>query len=164
MSISKKTIQRFKNGDEVATGEVFEEYKNLLYFIIATYVSNPSDCDDLLSETFLKAIEHRNELNDLSKIKSFLCTIAKNEALQFLRKSKDITINYADEIYGQNDRGNALLDIFGSSLTNKETVILYYKAVFSFTWKEITLETGIPESTAKLIYKKAKEKLRKELL
>ena len=86
MSISKKTVQLFIEGDKTATGEVFEEYKNLLYFIIATYINNKDQCDDVLSETFLKSMEHRKELKDPKKIKSFLSTIAKNEALQFLRK------------------------------------------------------------------------------
>jgi DNA-directed RNA polymerase specialized sigma24 family protein len=31
------------------------------------------------------------------------------------------------------------------------------------TWDEITKETGIPSSTARLIYKQAKDKLKKEL-
>ena len=164
MSISKKIVQKFKDGDSDATAIIFEEYKNLLYFIIATYISNPNDCDDLLSETFLKAMEHRSELIELANIKSFLSTIAKNEALQFLRRNKTMSLDNIEEIYGQNDKGNVLLDLFGPLLTNKETIVLYYKAVFSYTWDEIKLETGIPQSSAKKIYKQAKEKLRKELL
>ena len=164
MSVLKRTVQLFVEGNEEATGEVFEEYKNLLYFIIATYISNADDCDDVLSETYLKAIENRKKLQDLSKIKSFLSTIAKNEALQFLRKNRAIPSEHIDEIYGQEDRGNALLDLFGPLLSNKETIVVYYRAVFSYSWKEITNETGIPESSAKAIYKRAKEKLRKEFL
>ena len=164
MSISKRTVKLFVEGNEEAIGKVFEEYKNLLYFIIATYVSNPDDCDDVLSDTFIKAIENRTKLQDLNKIKSFLSTIAKNEALQFLRKNKAIPLEHIEEMYGQEDRGNALLDLFGPLLSNKDTIVVYYRAVFSYSWKEIANETGIPESSAKAIYKRAKEKLRKEFL
>lgn len=164
MSVSKKTVQKFIDGDEIATGEVFEEYKNLLYFIIASYVDNPDDCHDLLIETYLKAMEHRKDINDVKNIKAFLSSIAKNEALQFLRKRKDDVIECIDEKYAENDKGNTLLDLFGPLLSNKETIVLYYRAVFSYSWKEIREETGIPESTSKLLYNRAKEKLRKELL
>ena len=68
-----------------------------------------------------------------------------------------------DEIYGLEDRGNAVLDMLEPLLSNKETIVIYYKAVFSYTWEEIQEETGIPISTARLLYKTAKEKLRKEL-
>lgn len=164
MGIKKGTITRFIEGDEVATGEVFEEYKNLLYFIIASFVSNPDDCHDVLSETFIKAMEHRKDIHDEKNIKSFLCSIAKNESINFLKKKKEDVVECIDERYSDDDKGNVLLDLFGPLLTNKETIVLYYRAVFSYSWKEIRLETGIPESTSKMLYSRAKEKLRKEFL
>ena len=109
-------------------------------------------------------MQHRNDIKNPSNIKSFLSKIAKNEALQFLRKNKTVVLEHIDEIYGQDDVSNPLLDMFGPLLDNRETIIVYYRAVFSFSWKEIATETGIPDSTSKAIYKTAKEKLRKELL
>ena len=41
-------------------------------------------------------------------------------------------------------------------------MILYYKAVFGYRWEEIVELTGIPSSTARLLFKQAKEKIRKE--
>ena len=60
MSISKHTIQSFIIGNEDAIGKVYDEYKNLMYFVIASYISLPEDCEDVLSEAFIKAINHRN--------------------------------------------------------------------------------------------------------
>ena len=45
MSISSKTIQGFIQGEQEAIGEVYDEYKNLMYFVIASYISLPEDCD-----------------------------------------------------------------------------------------------------------------------
>ena len=163
MRISNKILQKFQEGDELATSIVFEEYKNLLYFIIASYVSIKEDCDDILNDTYLKILENRKSINDISKLKTFMTTIAKNEALQFLRKQKPTFVDNIDEIYGENDRENELLNLFGTSLTNKETIVVYYRAVFSYKWEEISLQTKIPISTLKVIYSKAIEKLRKEL-
>lgn len=164
MGVSKKTIQKFIDGDENATGEIFEEFKNLLFFIISSYISNIDDAKDVLSETFIEAMEHRNEVKDPRKIKSFLSAIAKNKSINFLKKKKAEVIENIDERYAENDKGNVLLDLFGPLLSNKETIVLCYRAAFSYSWKEIREETGIPESTSKLLYSRAKEKLRKELL
>ena len=62
MGLSKNTVLDFIAGDEKATEKVYLEYKNLMFFIIASYVSNKDDIDDILSESFLKAMEKRNEI------------------------------------------------------------------------------------------------------
>ena len=164
MSISKSTIQAFILGNEDGIGKVYDEYKNLMYFVIANYISLPEDCEDVLSESFIKAINHRSDLKDPSKIKSFLVTIARNTALDFLKKSKEIpNSEVVEEMYGENDSYNVMLNLLEPLLTNKETIVTYYRAVFSYSWQEIVEETGIPESTARAIYASAKEKLRREL-
>ena len=64
---------------------------------------------------------------------------------------------------GETDKSNNVLNILEPLLSNKEVIVVYYKAIFEMTWDEITEETGIPSSTARLIYKQAKDKLKKEL-
>ena len=164
MSISDRTIQAFILGNEDAIGKVYEEYKNLMYFVIASYISLPEDCEDVLSESFIKAINHREDLKDPKKIKSFLVTIARNTALDFLKKDKPIVNSeIIEEMYGEEDQYNVMLNLLEPLLTNKETIVTYYRAVFEYSWSEIVELTGIPESSARAIYASAKEKLRKEL-
>ena len=67
-------------------------------------------------------------------------------------------------MYGEEDRSNILLSTLEPLLTNKETIVTYLKVGFSYTWEEISEETGISVSTARRLYDSAKEKLRKELL
>ena len=165
MSISNHIIKRFILGDKTAIEKVYLEYKNLMYFVIANYIDNQDDCDDVLSDSFLKAVEHSKDIKDPSKLKSFLCAIAKNEALNFLKKtSKEIPSDIIDEMYGEEDRTNTLLNTIEPLLSNKETIVVYYRIGFSYSWKEVEEETHIPESTARRIYKGAMDKLRKELL
>lgn len=163
MSISKQVVQSFILGNEDAIGKVYDEYKNLMYFIIASYISLPEDCEDVLSESFIKAMNHRTELKDPNNIKSFLASIARNTALDFLKKSKEIPTDLIDDMYGTTDQYNVMLNLLEPLLTNKETIVVYYRAVFSYSWSEIVELTGIKESTARAIYASAKEKLRREL-
>ena len=162
MSVSKATALDFIAGEQQAIEKVYLEYKNLLFFIIASYVPSKNDCDDLLSEAFLRAMEHRSELKDPSKLKSFLASIARNIALDYLKKNRETPgSDILDEMYGENDRSNDLLSLIEPLLTNKETIIVYLKIGFSYTWEEIATETGVSESTARRLYAKAKEKLQK---
>ena len=164
MSISKETIQAFIQGQEDAIGKVYDEYKNLMYFVIANYISLPEDCEDVLSDAFIKAINHRNDLKNPDSLKTYLTTIARNCALDFLKKSRETPAGeIIEEMYGTEDSYNVMLNLLEPLLTNKETIVTYYRAVFSYSWSEIVELTGIKESTARAIYASAKEKLRKEL-
>ena len=164
MSISKQTIQSFIIGNEDAIGKVYDEYKNLMYFVIASYISLPEDCEDILSEAFIKAINHRNDLKNPDSLKTYLTTIARNCALDFLKKSRELpSSDVIEEMYGSNDQYNVMLNLLEPLLTNKETIVTYYRAVFSYSWAEIVKLTGIKDSTARALYASAKEKLRKEL-
>ncbi len=164
MSISKATIQAFILGKEDAIGKVYDEYKNLMYFVIASYISLPEDCEDVLSEAFIKAINRRENIKNSDSLKTYLVTIAKNCALDFLKKKKEVpSSEIIEEMYGEEDQYNVMLNLLEPLLTNKETIVTYYRAVFSYSWSEIVELTGIKESTARALYASAKEKLRKEL-
>ena len=73
--ISQKTFIQFLHGDEDATTQVYEEYRNLAYFVIATYVSNQDDCNDILSNTFLKLLQNKESVKEAKNLKQFICTI-----------------------------------------------------------------------------------------
>lgn len=163
--ISKFAFKSFKNGNNDLISKIYLEYKNLVYFVAANYISNKNDVEDIVSEVFLKFIQHKHEIKDVYKIKSYLCSLTKNESLNFLKKNfRNYTTDSIDQLYGENDRNNELLNEIEKHLTNKETIILYYRAVFEYSWSEIENITGIPESTSRRIYTHIKEKLRKELI
>ena len=165
MSISKFTFIRFTRGDQKAVEKVYLEYKNLMYFVIASYVPNKLDVEDILSDSFIKAVEHREEVRNPDSLKAYLAQIAKNEALNFLKQQREVpSSDVIEEMYGEEDRSNTLLSTLEPLLTNKETIVTYLKVGFSYTWEEISKETGISVSTARRLYDSAKEKLRKELL
>ena len=162
--ISRKTFNLFLSGDEAATQQVYEEYRNLAYFVIATYVSNIDDCNDILSDTFLKVLQNKDRIKEVHGLKQFICSTAKNETINFLKKdNRLIKSELIDEMYGEEDKNNDVLNLLEPILTNKEVIVVYYKVFFELSWDEITKETGIPSSSARLLYKTAKEKLKKEL-
>ena len=117
MSISKQTIQSFIIGNEDAIGKVYDEYKNLMYFVIASYISLPEDCEDVLSDAFIKAINHRNDLKNPDSLKTYLTTIARNCALDFLKKSRETP---AGEIIEEMNNPNAIVQESPNTLSKSE--------------------------------------------
>lgn len=109
-------------------------------------------------------LENRAKIGGPKDLKQFICAIAKNESINFLKKdNRFLKTELIDEMYGEEDKTSDVLNLLEPVLTNKELIVVYYKIIFDYSWDEILKETGIPSSTARLIYKKAKEKLKKEL-
>ena len=56
MEISKGTFDKFIKGEQKAIENVYLKFKNLMYFVIASYVSSRYDAEDILSDAFIKGI------------------------------------------------------------------------------------------------------------
>ena len=76
-----------------ATNEKYWEqltlkYRERLYYVIISMVRSHADADDILQETFLKAFQHIDKFRGESSIYTWLCRIAINHSISFLRKNK----------------------------------------------------------------------------
>ena len=93
--------------------------------------------------------------------------VSKNfgkDNINFQKKNSGvISTSLIDEMYGEEDRTNSILNMIEPLLSNKETIVVYLRVIYSYSWDEIQEETGIPNSTARRLYANAKAKLRKEL-
>ena len=68
--------------------ELYEENYKIVYGYLFSLSKNETISEDLTSETFLKAFAKISTFKGDSKISTWLCQIAKNEYLQYLRKQK----------------------------------------------------------------------------
>lgn len=166
MKLSSAVATRFIEGDKAAIEEVYLLSQDLLYFIIATYVKRREDVEDVYQETYVKILENRQEVHDPSRLQNYLCSTARNCAIDFAKKSSNKEKGEDDETLlesvGVNDEENAVLDELEANLTHAETAVVYYRVVFGLKWEEISSLTGIPNSSARLLYHQAVKKLRKE--
>lgn len=69
--------------------QVVRYYSSPLYWKIRRIVLVHEDADDVLQNTFLKAWANLSDFKNLSKISTWLYSIAVNEALDFLRRQKN---------------------------------------------------------------------------
>ena len=68
--------------------ELYEENYNIVYGYLFCLCKNNSIAEELTAETFLKAFSKLSTFKGKSKISTWLCQIAKNEYLQYVRKQK----------------------------------------------------------------------------
>ena len=160
MNVSIKTAELFLRGEKEATSIVYKSYRALLYFIISTYVKQKEDCDDVYQNVFVKILSKRNEVSSPSSLHYYLCEIAKNEAIDYVKKhSHEQSCEIIEEICPDNEESQ--LDYFlPYDLTKEEKKIIGYRLTFGLSWKEISNLINIPVPTAKFRYVQAIKKIK----
>lgn len=79
-------------GDADAFSTLYAHYTSLVYRFIYKYLKSAELTADLTQEIFIKIWENRAELSELQAFKSYLFTISRNHALNFLKRaSVDVT-------------------------------------------------------------------------
>ena len=73
------------------------EHLRRIFVQIYRIVDNVADAQDLTQETFIKALQHTEQLKDAQKAAHWLSRIATNTAIDFLRRNARATFCEIDE-------------------------------------------------------------------
>lgn len=77
---------RFQSSDpSSAIAELFETYADPIYRLAMQLLGDPAGAEDVVQETFISAITHRESFEGRSKLSSWLYRIAYNAAIGRLR-------------------------------------------------------------------------------
>ena len=77
---------RFLNGENDAFAELIRQYKDGLVLFINTFACDIHIAEEAADETFLKLYVRRPRYNGACSFKTWLYTIGKNTALNYLKK------------------------------------------------------------------------------
>lgn len=91
------SYRRFIDGDQEAFGEIVDLYRKSLIFFIHRYVNDLDTAEDLAEDAFVELIVHPERFRGQSSLKTFLFAIARNKAVDWLRKHKRMTLVPMDE-------------------------------------------------------------------
>jgi len=86
--LEKACCLKIINGDEEAFTGIYSAYSGRLKRFIISYTNDNNLADDVVQETFILLWEIREILNPEKSLLAFLLTIAKNKALNILKKQK----------------------------------------------------------------------------
>ncbi len=82
------SIEALRQGDRAEFARLVEQYDTYIYRLALRILGNPQDAEDVLQETFIKALKHLPSFDGRSSLSTWLYRIATNEALMLLRKEK----------------------------------------------------------------------------
>lgn len=91
MENGASSYRRFLNGDDNGMVEIIRDYKDGLIFYLNGYVKNIHVAEELAEDTFFKLVVKRPQFFSGSSFKTWLYTIGRNAALNYLKKAARIS-------------------------------------------------------------------------
>lgn len=82
------SLEALKAGDRAEFARLVEAYHELVYRLAIKMLNDPQDAEDVLQETFFKALRGIQQFDGRSSLSTWLYRIATNEALMALRRRR----------------------------------------------------------------------------
>ena len=150
---------------------VYRQHFRMVYQYLMSLTHQPDVAEELAQETFCQAVSSIHRYDGSCKITTWLCAIAKNEYLKYLRKQKKIDGFDNAEIADISNLEEKLSDKDTALRIHKYLHILDepYREVFilkvfaELSYKEIAEIFGKKETWVRVTYYRAKVRLLERL-
>ena len=90
MDNGASSYRRFLDGDDEGLGEIVRDYKDGLMLYLNGFVNNICVAEELMEETFFKIIMKKPSFTAKHRFKTWLYTIGRNVAIDYLRHQSKI--------------------------------------------------------------------------
>ncbi|MFA6585971.1 MAG: sigma-70 family RNA polymerase sigma factor [Candidatus Paceibacterota bacterium] len=178
----EEIIASYQNGKEYAFRDLIDRYTSPIYNFVA-HLTDQNNAPDIVQETFIKIWRNLNKFDSSkSSFKTWIFTIAKNTAIDFSRKKKNLLfsdleadddmISFSENIPDEELLPDEMLQkLQDSNLLNKilDNLPIAYKTILTLhyqedmTFNEIGEIINKPLNTVKSQHRRALIKLRKML-
>lgn len=166
--------KEFLSGNNEAFNLLIIKHRKKLTRFLMCYVKNIEIAEDIAQDSFLYMIIHRKDYNFKYSFRTYLYTIAKSRALNYLKKEKrkvsldeidyesyKSEFNIEDEVVNK-DSINKILSVIGELKEDYQIIIhLYYFQ--NFKYREISEILNISMSKTKMLLSRAKKSIKKVL-
>ena len=160
--------------DKTDMDAVYQEYANLIYRFLYTHTHDADWSQELMQETFLRAVDSISRYDGTCMLSVWLCQIAKHVMWQELRKRKRFDIvEWTEELpdaHGQDGEGCALQqertkELYRAIhlLPELEKEVVLYRMTGELSFRQIGEILGKSENWSRTVFYRAKQKIRKEL-
>ncbi|MDE6367956.1 MAG: sigma-70 family RNA polymerase sigma factor, partial [Muribaculaceae bacterium] len=163
-------VKQCQAGDREAFGTLYRAYLMQMHKVVAHYVNDKDAVWDILHDGFIIAFQAIGSMKNTSKLKSWLTSIMKNLALQYIREEsshKSITLSEITSIYESDDNqvGQNLtwaeLDSIIGKLPDSYSKIFKLSVLDGLSHKEIGELLGIAPHSSSSQLARAKAMLRR---
>jgi len=162
----RKLLSLYKNGNEEAFEELLNKHKNRVFTTIYLIVKDQYIAEDLLQETFIKAINTINSgrYNEEGKFLPWILRIAHNLAIDYFRKEKrypTIVMEDGSNLFNKLEFSEessesaqvkkdtyATLKYFIQELPESQKEVLIMRHYMQMSFQDIAEATGVSINTA----------------
>lgn len=179
----ENAVARMVQGDKTALKEIYISYAGYIYRIIYEVLQNKENAEDVTSEFFIRLWDKADQFKPGSGHKGYLAVIARNMAVDFLRKHKKEELTALLQDLGEEgeeqkkgsrkpaeDKSSQVEEQVIGSMTIRQALdmlkpserqIISLKILGEMTFKEIAAAMEIPMGTVTWKYQNAVKKLRR---
>ncbi len=146
--------------------EIYEKYKNLVYFMVLQAKDVIKSPDSAVQEIFYKVFLSIDSYNyKCGSFKTWILAITRNYIIDCSRKKDNV--EYNDELVSNavdpnTYESNGLMDFLETFLTKDEVQLIVLKFVYNFKYKHIAEHLGITVDQCKKEVKRIKDLVNKE--
>lgn len=168
--IFDQCMRRIQKGDKTGLKEIYEAYISYIYAIIWGIVRNKENAEDLTAEFFIRLWDMADGYRPGSGHKTWLTVIARNMAIDFVRKARrEQLMDEAAEKVRPDEQDTMENDVIGqmlfretvAKLQETEQQIVTMKIAGQMTFREIAEILDMPMGTVTWKYQNSIEKLRR---
>lgn len=106
MDNGSSSYDRYLAGDDTALGEIVHEYRDGLIVFLNGYTNDIFEAEELMVETFFKLAYKKPPFSGRCTFRTWIYQIARNLAIDSIRKKKKIRLVSIDESYDISDDVN----------------------------------------------------------
>ncbi|MBW8017034.1 MAG: sigma-70 family RNA polymerase sigma factor [Planctomycetes bacterium] len=171
-------LNKCLKGDAKAFGVIVSNYQELVCAITYSGVADINSSEELAHQTFINAWNKLSQLNDLSKFRPWLCSIARNLVKSSIRTKKRDIIAKAKPMENINDTAAAESGPLESAIKKehqelvsdairhipekyREPLVLFYRQRLSI--KQIAESLDMSEETAKKQLQRGRKMIKEQL-
>ena len=164
-------INKIKQGDKSGLKEIYDEYLGMVYSAIYGIVNQRENAEDITQDFFVKIYNMAPTMDLKDSHKTFLSVIARNMAIDFVRKNNRSVMvdDFVEQGIEPVDKESVEESVVGdmsvtealATLSENERQVVTMKVLSDMTFKEISEALSIPMGTVTWRYQEALKKLRR---
>ena len=150
--------------------EIYKLYSRKVFLFLLSKTNNEQLAEELTQETFFQAIQCIDRFEGSSSVLTWLCGIAKNVWLKYLRKHQELSI-IEDEFLEIEDK--KLIEVQWEqkeilqmihSMNEPMREVMYLRLISNLSFSEIGEIIGKSENWTRVTFFRGKQKIIKEIL
>ena len=161
-------ILKIQKGDKDGLKEIYQSYVGLIYSVVYDMVRQRENAQDITSDFFIRLWDKADTYRFGGKHKAWMLTIARNMAIDFMRKSKWEQL--AEELPESQEKTEDIAEQIVGNISFREAVallkpteqeVLDLKILGGFTFQEIAQILKKPMGTVTWLYRQGIKKLQR---